>query len=103
MVMESRSSAFLFSVQRALPNEMPSALTGVAVDTDEKTLYIHCYFQGSITEDELAFMEYLRDAVWADFFPTIHVEMEGLDAELAGNLPVGNWAWRSEARELAHA
>jgi hypothetical protein len=103
MVMESRSSAFLFSVQRALPDEMPSVLTGVAVDSDEKTLYIRCFFQGPVTETGCEFMDYLKKAVWADFFPTIHVEVEGLDAAMANHLPVGTWVWRTAARDLVHA
>lgn len=103
MVMESRSSTFLFSVQRALPSELPPALTGMAVDTDEKTLYIRCFFQGPVTEAGCEFMDYMRDAVWADFFPTIHVEVEGLQAELADHLPVGTWVWRVPARDLVHA
>lgn len=103
MVMESRSSAFLFSVQRALPSQLPSALTGVAVDTDEKTLYIRCYFQGQITEDGRVFMDYLKEAVWADFFPAIHVEVESQEADLADLLPVGAWVWRTDTRQLVHA
>lgn len=101
MFTESASNAFLFSIQRALPDELPSALCGLAVDTDEKTLYIRCFFQGPITEGSREFMSYLQEAVWADFFPTIHVEVEGLDASLAGVLPVGTWLYRREA-ELVH-
>lgn len=103
MVMESRSSAFLFSVQRALPGEMPSELVGVAVDTDEQTLYIRCFFQGPVSEGGSELMAYLKEAVWADFFPAIHVEVEGLSAGMADHLPVGTWVWRSEARDLVHA
>ncbi|HWI52218.1 MAG TPA: hypothetical protein VNT01_08750 [Symbiobacteriaceae bacterium] len=102
MVTES-TSAFLFSVQRALPGELPPALSGLAVDTDEKTLYIRCFFRGEVTESEREFMSYLQEAVSADFFPTIHVEVEGLDATLAGVLPVGTWVYRSAERELVHA
>lgn len=102
MVMDSRSGAFLFSVQRAMPAELPAALTGVAIDTDEKTLYIRCFFQGPITDEGRELMSYLQDAVWADFFPTIHVEVEGLDASLEGVLPVGEWVVR-KTRELVHS
>jgi len=97
------TNAFLFSVQRALPGELPPALSGLAVDTDEKTLYIRCFFHGPVTETGREFMSYLQEAVWADFFPTIHVEVEGLDAALADVLPVGTWVYRSAARELVHS
>ncbi|HYF90856.1 MAG TPA: hypothetical protein VD969_01280 [Symbiobacteriaceae bacterium] len=100
MVTESATGAFLFSVQRALPDELPAALNGLAVDTDEKTLYIRCFFRGPVTESGREFMSYLREAVWADFFPTIHVEVEELDANLVGVLPVGTWLVRREAPEL---
>ena len=102
MVTESASNAFLFSVQRALPEELPTALSGLAVDTDEKNLYIRCFFQGPVGESGREFMSYLQEAVWADFFPTIHVEVEGLDANLAGLLPVGTWLVRREAAELVY-
>ncbi|HWI66232.1 MAG TPA: hypothetical protein VNT75_30740 [Symbiobacteriaceae bacterium] len=103
MFMVPAANAFLFSVQRALPTELPAALTGLAVDTDEKTLYIRCFFQGPLTAGDREFMNYLQEAVWADFFPTIHVEVEGLDSALAGMLPIGTWVYQGEARNLVHA
>jgi hypothetical protein len=95
--MDTRANAFLFSVQRALPDELSPALNGVAIDIDEKTLYIRCFFQGPVSEPDREFMSYLRDAVWADFFPTIHVEMEALDADLAEAVPVDSWVYRAPA------
>lgn len=100
MITESCSSAFPFSVQRALPAQLPANLTGLAVDVDEKTLWLRCFFTGEVTEGDREFMAYMREAVWADFFPTIHVEIEGLDATLAPVLPVGTWVMR---RELVNA
>lgn len=93
----SCSNAFLFSVQQALPSEVLPSLSAVAVDADEKTLSIHCLFEGPVGEAEHEFMDYLKAAVWADFFPTLRVEVE---AHTGGELPAGAWAYR---RELVHS
>lgn len=98
--MFAEPNAFLFSVQRALPTELPAALTGLAVDTDEKTLYIRCFFQGAVDRE---FVSYMQEAVWADFFPTIRVEAEGLPSSLSEQVPASAWVYRSETRELVHA
>jgi hypothetical protein len=96
----SLNSAFLYSVQRALPDQMPDGVRGVALDADEKTLYIRCHFDGPVTAEARAFMGYMREAVWADFFPTIHVEVEAVEA---GMEPDGTWVFQRTERVLAHA
>jgi hypothetical protein len=78
MATEPVSSAFLFSVQRALPEMMPADLSGVTLDADEKTLYIRCYFDGPASAEDREFMSYLQDAVMQDFFPPFHVEVEAV-------------------------
>jgi len=97
------SNAFLFSVQRAMPEEVSPSLSGVAVDADEKTLYVRCLYDGPVGESEQEFMSYMQEAVWADFFPTIRVEVEAQDAKLADVVPMGSWAFRRGVRELARA
>lgn len=103
MFTEPGASAYVFSVQQALPIELPAGLTGVAVDTDEKTLYIRCFFQDSVTQEDREFMDYMLEAVWADFFPAVHVEVEGYDAAFASLQPAGVWVYRTAPSYLVHA
>lgn len=97
------SNAFLFSVQQALPGELSPALAAVAVDADEKTLFVRCLFDGAVGEAEHEFMEYMQAAVWADFFPTLRVEVEAIAASQGGGSPLGALAYRRDARELVRA
>ncbi|HLN64303.1 MAG TPA: hypothetical protein VK464_22520 [Symbiobacteriaceae bacterium] len=75
------SATHLYTVQRALPDELSPGLSGVLVDRDEKNLFIRCVFEGPLTGADHEFMNYMQEAVGADLFPTMHVEVQAFRAE----------------------
>lgn len=83
------SATHLYTVQRALPDELSPGLSGVLVDRDEKNLFIRCVFEGPLTGADHEFLNYMQEAVGADLFPTIHVEVHALRAEPE----TGNGVW----------
>jgi hypothetical protein len=93
------NSAFLFSVQRALPEDLPQEFSGISLDADEKTLYIRCHIDGPVTAAGREFMAYLKNAILADFFPAVWVEVAPV---LTGMVQGGTWVYR-RSRVLAHA
>ncbi len=58
----------LLSVQRALLGEVPPALRGVTLGWDDSLIYLRCYFDGPISEEDHESMELVATEVMADFF-----------------------------------
>lgn len=96
------SEAFLFSVQRAMPCDVSPALTGVVVDRDEKTLHIRCFFDHELNQADREFVDYMRNAVWKDFFPTIRVDVDAVASDLPAQTE-GVWVHRKTEPSLAHS
>jgi hypothetical protein len=66
----------LLSVQRALLGEVPPALRGVTLGWDDRLVYLRCYFDGPISEEDHESMELVATEVMADFFPERNVELQ---------------------------
>ena len=66
----------MLSAQRALLGEVPPSLRMAALDWDEKWIYLRCYFDGPISEEDRESMESVTTEMIADFFPELNVELQ---------------------------
>jgi hypothetical protein len=90
----------LLSAQRALLGEVPPALRGVALGWDDKRIYLRCYFDGPISEEDHESMERIATEMMADFFPERNVELQVVRQDAPARLdPLEAWAYRRRERQ----
>ncbi len=83
----------LLSVQRALLGEVPPALRGVTLGWDDRLIYLRCYFDGPISEEDRESMELVATEVMADFFLERNVELQVVRQDAPSRLdPLEVWA-----------
>jgi hypothetical protein len=88
---------FWFSVQRALLGEVPPALRGVTLGWDDRLIYLRCYFDGPISEEDHESMELVATEVMADFFLERNVELQVVRQDAPSRLdPLEVWAYHRQ-------
>jgi len=65
----------VLSVNGALLGSVTSNLRGVAVDWDDHTIRVVCYFHGSISEEDQEIMDRVHTEVATDFVDSRTVEL----------------------------
>lgn len=71
----SLRTRILLSAQRALLGEVPPSLRMAALDWDENRIYLRCYFDGPVSEEDRESMESVTTEMIADSFPELNVEL----------------------------
>ena len=65
----------LLSAQRALLGEVLPSLWMASLDWDEKRIYLRCYFDGPVSEEDRESMESVTTEMIADFSLELNVEL----------------------------
>ena len=76
----------LLSAQRALLGEVPPSLRMAALDWDERWIYLRCYFDGLVSEEDRESMESITTEMTADFFPELNVELQVIRLDVPSRL-----------------